>query len=450
MANLSVFVKEARKIFFLMFLFSNFFPLMASGLSTNNNNQPTPIHKFESSNISANIAAVNIPTGTGLLQDLIAKKLGIQNDYGIQFGGAWLGDINNLISGGISNPKRWTANSLFLFGATIDTQKLMGLQGGLFGIQFLQFNGQNTNGQAGSIQGYNSLPGSPPLNRSELYQLWYRQELFNNKLFIRVGKSIPTDDFNNVIKPVPLKAADLFIPAVSSLLYTPLFVNTSLLGVIPGYYNSTYGITVSFAPIKQWYISYGGYDGNGANGVQTGLTGPTFNGSYFNIIETGISWLLGQDNKPGDFAIGVWRHTGKIAGPPTISEKNTSGYYLFGTQRLWYRNPGLDASGISIFYQYGKNNSEALEMTQYLGGGVTAFGLVPHRENDSMGFGISLSWLNHHSFNRSTELMYQGYYQAKVVNFLYLEPAISYIPTPGASKELPASWAWTLRAIFIF
>lgn len=420
-----------------MLIITIFFPLRAIAFTS-------------SSSIASNIAALNIPTGNGALQDYIQKKLGIKNNHGIQFGGAWLGDTNNLFTGGISHPKRWTSNSLFLFGMTIDTQKLMNLKGGLFGAQFLQFNGQKTNEQAGTVQGYNSLPGAPPLSRSELYQLWYRQALFDNKLIIRVGKQIPTDGFNNVIRPIPLAAQDIQIPAVSGLLFTPLFVNTTLLGVIPGYYNSAYGVTTTLAPVKNWYLSYGAYDGNVARGKQTGLTGPTFNGSYFHIAETGVAWLLGADKKPGDIAFGAWHQTGPMTNSAGINQHGATGYYLFGTQRLWYRHPGLDDSGISTFYQYGKNNSDVLAMNQYVGAGLTFFGLMPHRKNDSMGAGVSLSWLNHHLFNRSTELMYQAYYQAALCSSLYLEPAVTYIPTPGGGKELQPTWAGTLRLILLF
>jgi porin len=103
-----------------------------------------------------------------------------------------------------------------------------------------------------------------------------------------------------------------------------------------------------------------------------------------------------------------------------------------------------------MFYQYGVNNSSALPFRQYLGAGLTAFGLVPPRPEDSMGTGGALSWLNQTSFNRETEFMLQFYYQAKIVNSLYLEPAFSYIPTPGAGTNLNPAWAGTMRAIFLF
>ncbi len=145
-------------------------------------------------------------------------------------------------------------------------------------MEFLEFNGQKTNEQAGTIQGYNSLPGAPPLNRFEIYKLWFRQELFQKKLFIRIGKTVPSMDFNNVSKPIPMQNEKLFIPAVTGLIYT----------------------------------------------------------------------------------------------------------------------------------------------------------------------------LNQHSFSRRTELMYQAYYQAQVLKALYLEPALTYIPTPGASPQFSSAWTGTLRAIVLF
>lgn len=400
--------------------------------------------------VSSNPAAVNLTPGTGAAQRYIEKKLGIQNNHGINIDGAWIGDVNNLFSGGIHDPDRWTSNSLFLLNMTLDTKKFGAWDGGLFGVQFLQFNGQATNAQAGTVQGYNSLPGAPPLNRSELYQLWYRQELFNKKLMVRIGKVAPTFHFNNVINPVPMHNEKIEIPAVTSLIYTPVFVNPSVLGLLPGYYNSAYGITISFIPVKNWYLSLGGYDGNLANGTQTGLTGPHFNGSYFNIAETGFSWFLGKNNLPGTIGLGAWHQTGLIKESPTLFEYGAAGYYLFGSQRLWYKNPGINNAGISGFYQYGDNNSSVLPMKKYVGGGLTFFGLIPSRENDSMGMGVAFSWLNQHSFSRKTELMLQAYYQAQIIKGIFLEPALSYIPTPGAQPDLNAAWAGTMRLIALF
>ncbi len=401
--------------------------------------------------ISANPAAVNIFTGTGDLQHYLEKQLGITHDHGIRIGGLLIGDINNLFSGGISEPERWTSNALFIFDLSLDAQKAFGWKGALFDVQFLQFNGQDTNTQAGALPGYNSLPAGAPFNRTELYQLWYRQTLFDDKFIFRIGKMAPTFNFNNVSKPVPLSNENLIIPAVTSLIYTPIFVNPSILGLLPGYYNSAYGITLTLAPSKQYYFSYGAFDDAIAQNKQTGtMAGPVFDGSYFHIGEAGISWLIGQQHKPGNIGIGAWHEAGPIKLDPNITENGASGVYVFGTQRVWYKNPSRDISGVSAFYQYGINNSDTLSIKQFLGAGATAFSLIPTRSNDSFGAGVALSWMNPNLFTRSTELMYQAYYQAQMINSIYLQPTLSYIPTPGISSTLDPAWAGSLRLIVLF
>ena len=416
--------------------------------------------------ISGNPGAVNAETGNGLLQSFTR----LSPDTGVKFGGIWLGDYNILMSGG-AQPGTSSWNSLLIASMTIDAQKLVGWKGADFGIQFLQFNGENTNGQAGSVQGYNGLPGLPPFDRSELYQVWYRQKLLDDRLIIRVGRSVPTYDFNNVSRPVTTQEGALEIPSVSGLLYTPIFVNPTMLGALPGYYNPANGLTVTVTPTRNSYINYGFYDGNLANGVQTGLTAPQFNGYYFHILEAGLSWVV-ADKYPGQFGAGVWYQTGVLSGPGTIRQNGTDGFYLFGGQRVWGRSAEGDPaitrdkdgkskvviptekkgqnSSVSVFYQFGVNNSETLPVNQYFGGGVTGFGLVPNRPADSIGFGMAWSWLNPNIFNRSSELMFQTYYQAHLYGGAFFQPTLSYIPTPGASSSLSGAWAMTLRFTLLF
>ena len=204
--------------------------------------------------ISSNPGAVDVRTGTGELQERIEGLLGLPKDTGFFLGGLLAADANWLATGG-ADPGKWSFNRLFILGAALDAEKVFGWPGGRFGVQFLQFNGEHTNRQAGSVQGYNSLPGPDPLHRSELYQLWWRQELFDGKFILRFGKVVPTNDFNNVLRPVPVQDQHLAIPAVSGLLFTPVFVNPTLLGVMPGYYNSAYGITTTFTPVRNLYLS---------------------------------------------------------------------------------------------------------------------------------------------------------------------------------------------------
>jgi porin len=301
------------------------------------------------------------------------------------------------------------------------------------------------------ITGFNGLTGQPPLVRSELYQLWWRQALFDEKLILRVGKLVPTYDFNNVARPIQTWEQALMIPAVTGLIYTPAYVNPTMLGVLPGYYNSAYGITSTFTATENLYVSYGAYDRNDGNS-QTGLANlPRFNGYYFHIAEAGYSWLLGSGTLPGNVAAGGWHATGRLTIPKTaIAENGASGFYTFGSQRLWNRHPGLDSSGVSGFFQFGTNDSRTLFAQRYFGAGLTGFGLVPGRPADTVGAGVASSWLNRNRGFRSNETLLAVYYQAKILDNVFLEPVLTYVPIPGASQSHKPVTAVTIQATVLF
>lgn len=392
--------------------------------------------------ISSNPGAVNLETGTGAL----GEKLGFSKDYGVRLGGLLIEDLNYLFCGGVK-PKKFSGNSIFILSLNLDTEKLGWWKGGKFGVEFFQFNGRPTNREAGTVQGYNSLTGLPPLDRSALYQLWYRHEFFDGKFIVRVGKQIPNYDFNNVLKPLQLADSNLAISATSGLIYTPIYVNSTLLGVLPGYYNSVYGIVLTYAPTENFYLNYGLYDGNMARGKQTELRGPQFNAYRFQIAELGYAWDL--KCFPGNLGIGIWNQSGKLSAN-CVTEHGTEGLYIFGTQRLWWQHPGEDSSGIIGLVQAGINDSKTLPMNQYAGAALTFLGLVPNRIDDSFGIGFAFAKLNRRLFVRKRELIVQAYYQANLFENAYFLTAFTYIPNPGASKKLQPAIAGTARIIILF
>ena len=405
---------------------------------------PKPPEKVAA--ISGNPAATDYGiAGTGWL----GRQLGLKDEWGVKLGGVWLADTNVLVAGG-AQPGGWTNNQALIVGLNVDAEKLVDWRGASFGVQFLQFNGGETNEQAGSIAGYNGIVGLPPLNRTEILEAWYLQEMKKDVLKMRIGRTTPSYDFGNVLRPVALADPNQNIPAVSGLLWSPVFVNSSMIGAMMGYYNPANGVTVNFTPTKSFYVNLGAYDGNRARGVQTGISPPMFNGYWFNIGEVGVNWLLGEGNHPGQFAVGLWRQTGVLSFRG-ITEDGTGGFYLFGSQRVAYQvNPGVPNSSISVFYQLGANASQTLPMSQYYGAGVTAFGLIGSRASDSMGMGVGLSKMNQNLFHRQSELMFQAYYQAHLFATTFLQPTISYIPTPGLSPTLPGALATTLRLTVLF
>jgi porin len=415
--------------------------------------------------ISGNPGFTEVSPGSGEL----GRRLQWPEEWGVRLGGVILSDINNVFFGG-AKPGALATNNLVILGLGVDGEKAIGWKGGSFGVNFLQFNGQNTNGYAGSFPGYNSIAASPPFNRTELYEYWVTQELIEDTLKVRVGKTIPAVDFNNVTRVNKLKDDSQNVSSLSSLIYPSIFVNPTLLGVIGGYYDSTFGGTAYLALNKNVWLTSGVYDGNKARGIPSGLRSPHFNEYVFAIAETGGSWVVGPQNHPGQFGIGGWYQSGRLKESGIygdLQQTGAAGVYLYGGQRIW-ADRGEDTAddkvkSVSVFYQYGVNNSKTMAVNQFVGVGATAFSIFDDRPSDSFGAGMGLSFMNHRLFYQRSELMFQTYYQAALVpKTLYLQPTITYIPTPslnnekfnplwpGSSPTLPSAFTGTLRLTGIF
>jgi len=422
--------------------------------------------------ISGN-AAVNIVTGTGRLGDW----LGVNHD-GWRLGGLAINDANGLLSGGLG-PGKWVGQSLTVADLSYDTEKAGHWDGGSFGTQFLYYTGYGAgpvvngveqhqgspNSLAGTVMGFNSLDGAPPIHRAELYQAWYRQTLFDDLVQMRIGKSVPTYDFNNVTRPVATADEAYQVPSVSGAILTPIYVNPTMLGVIPGYYNSATGVITSITPTEHLYAQYGFYDGSLATGRQTGLEGPHFTGHYLHLAEVGATWFLGPDKLPGSFGIGGWAQTGTLRGFSGQRVDGAQGMYLFGSQRLYFEDPGRTHDGLSFFYQFGATDADVVLTQRYFGCGLTYFGPLPNRSGDSLGFALALGKMNsdpnagkvfYSGYGPgpaplgSQELMMTWYYQIDLEKGRFLQPNLSYIPDPARIPGTPSALALTIQAVLLF
>lgn len=393
---------------------------------------PHPLVEQEQISVPGNPGADNVLFGTGWL----GRQLGLSESSGVRLGGLWLGNADIQMSGRM--PGSASFNSMGIVDVLLDMDKIMGIEGGSFAATFLQFDGQDSNTRAGVMTGYNGITEQGPYNRSELYELWWRQALLDNKVSIRAGKTVPTFDFNNVSRRLPIPDEKPYVAAVSGLLFTPIYVNPSILGVMPGYYNSAWGLTLSVTPTDNTYITYGAYDGSLGLNRQTGVhAGPIFD-TYFTIGEAGLSW---GGERPGKFAIGGWGQGGDMSSvqPNAVtgdrsSQNGAQGLYTTATNRLMdFSHEG--GTGVVLgYFQYGINNSRTMIANQYVGGGLTGIGIIPFRPRDSAGMGFGVSWLNEPPLERSdsTEILTQFYYQAHLVGDIYFQPTFSYVPNPGA------------------
>lgn len=406
----------------------------------------------------------------------LGRLLGLGPESGIRLGGLIVPQFNRTINGGVM-PHSTFGSLVVAVNLGVDTQKALNIPGGTFGVEFLEYTGGTTNAAAGSVQQYDGLNGPSPRARQELMQLWWHQRLFADKLAFQIGKMNAAGNFGAVLSPVPVSNPKLQDNDLSVLMWAPSGVNPTMFARIPVYPNTAYGIAVHFAPIKNIYASYGIFDGNAAQGKQTGvLLGPRINNYKFNVGELGANWLVGEEDKPGRFGIGTWVQTGKLVTPYLTMQKRATGFYLFANQRLWYRHPDRDNSGLVGFVQFGHNSDRAAMANTFYGGGLTGIDLLPVLPNNRISFGMAYSRLNDSPFAgvfffpnvlsystrlRASELMLQVALQT---TFVFPMPkgfwastfpitvgaAYTCIPNPGERPNLPAAHTLTARMAVMF
>lgn len=81
---------------------------------------------------------------------------------------------------------------------------------------------------------------------------------------------------------------------------------------------------------------------------------------------------------------------------------------------------------------------------------MTGFNLIRGRPADSIGGGLAWSWLNQNRGFRSDETLIQFYYQAQIVDSLYLQPVFTYVPNPGATPDLKPAAIVTVQTTVLF
>ena len=103
---------------------------------------------------------------------------------------------------------------MLILNLDLDTEKLIGWKGGKFGIDFLRFDGEpQTNGPAACRDTILCPARRHCIGRNFINYGGGRSSSIG-KLIVRIGKTVPTADFNNVLRPVPTQDQSLFIPSV--------------------------------------------------------------------------------------------------------------------------------------------------------------------------------------------------------------------------------------------
>jgi porin len=287
---------------------------------------------------------------------------------------------------------------------------------------------------------------------NQVAQLYWNQELFDGVLDVQFGKM----DVNATF--VSVAAAGAFQNSIA------MFTST-LNEFMSTYPEEATGLQLAVQPTDSVQALLGWFDGTsaafdpatGGVGPATGPRGPsTFfenDGHWFLVAEGDVDWQL-DPTRPGTAGLGGWVQTGRsvTAGSSPSGVTDVPGFYLQGTQTLWTESASLAdlGGGVRLFGQFGWSTPSKNPVHWSIMAGLSATGVIPQRPADAVGLlGSHSRFSDDPAIFRSTgrdgapatsgggESAVEAFYLAQLLPWLYVQPGVEWIGTPGGGSPAP-------------
>jgi carbohydrate-selective porin OprB len=329
-----------------------------------------------------------------------------------------INDWSSSLRGGSSSAES-VERYLLDFQVSLDTQKLFGWQGGTAGVRLHHHLGDDGSDAVGDAQGFSNIDDVP---RTMLYELWFQQTLFSNKLRFKIGKVDANTEFARV------ENGGDFLN--SSMGYSP-----TILG-LPTYPEPRPSVNLFVHPTQRYSVALGLYDTAGPGAMA--------------LVEAGRHWSLGSRELPGRASLGYWRLSGSINDFHGNPRTGTQGHYAVLEQSFWRRALPKEGNerNLSGFFQYGSANGEVSCFTHHVGGGAVLQGLLAPRPRDEIGFAVTwvgLSRMPGAGFDYGSELANEAFYKISITRSAALLLDVQVIHHPGGLRRLEDAVVLTPR-----
>lgn len=369
------------------------------------------------------------------------------DEHGIIFSGSYTLDWSSVYSGGIN--RRASTRTLLDLNITFDLDLIAGLSGGSVFINYQSTDGRGGIKDSGDFHGPSGIQTID--NRDQISELWYQQKLWDDRVRFKIGKI----DVNSEFAFPGISSGDFINSAAA---YSPTNYTT-----MPTYPEPSTGALLFVAPLQQWYIGAGFFDGSLSAGKATGRLGPKplFEGDEFYWIgETGVTWTAIADSGrwwgAGRVAAGAWHHTGEFARFDGGTDDNTSGAYATLEQQLLRRSDNADddnfARGLFTFLQLGYGEEEVNPAAHHVGVGIACKGTFEGRDSD--GAGIHFSWIDLSDADGASfqddETLIELMYKFQVTPAISVRPDLQFIFNPSGAPDVDDAVVGAIRIEITF
>jgi porin len=365
------------------------------------------------------------------------------NDRGVAFSFSYTGEILGNLSGGYKQGAIY--EGLLKIGVQLDLEKLTGWKGATIVVSGLYPHGSSLS--ENYLHDFNTLSNIDAFDTARLYEAWFQQDFDDGKFSFRIGQI--------------LADADFFISSGASLFVSSAF------GVLPTVSKNTNppifpvaapGARMRYAPNDSLSALLGVFDGNVGDPATTNKHGTRFDlNSRDGLMFIGeIACTLNPPQKcscpdgknqvskdrplTGTYKLGGFYQTANfddLGGG--AQHRGDYGFYVIADQEIWHE-PGDPDQGLKVFGRVGAAPDDRNTVSFYCDGGLNYQGLIPARDKDISGIGVSYTKISDNFLDASGadvpshhEAIIEATYLAQINTWLSLQPDFQYIVNPGAT-----------------
>jgi porin len=386
-------------------------------------------------------------------------------DRGFELMGSYDAEVWGNTKGGLESGTVFTG--LLDFGLKLDLEKAFGWPGASLSTTWLLLSGKNASEDL--VGNFLTISNNAGFNTLRNYELWFQQNLLDDKFSIRLGQLAADTEF--------------FISGYAALFLNgtfgwPASMYMNLPEGGPSFPVGTLGIRWAVQPVKWFRFQTAVFQGNvyaqnvNAHGFRWRLDSQ--NGFFF-LDEAQFRWnqQAEETGLPGQFKAGAWFHTAKFAeANDSGSVRGNDGWYFILDQML-YRPPPKMAENAPPPEKDSKsalNNTDRPGITEkksdqglgwfgriafepqdrnfigfYFDTGLTYKGLIPTRDGDTLGVAFAYARLSSGAQRTATdagsvgvgaEMALEVTYQAQITKWLSIQPDLQVILNPGGNQDL--------------
>ncbi|MBN8711007.1 MAG: carbohydrate porin [Verrucomicrobia bacterium] len=398
-------------------------------------------------------------------------------DHGVDLFGSYSAEVWGNTTGGLKQATVYTG--LMTFGTEVDLEKLVGWKGATVSTTWLWLSGRDASEDlAGNFLTVSNIAG---FNTLRMLEMWFQQNLFDDKLSIRVGQITADSEF------LTSTYSSLFLNGTFG--WAPsMYTNLPEGG--PGYPMGTLGVRVAVNPFDWLTLQSAVFQGNvfaqtaNRHGFRWDLDS---NNGYFWMNEIQGRWNQGEETfaLPGEAKFGVWFHTGSFADPyydedgiPLADSSSTGipqdhdwnyGFYWVLDQMLFREAPSVvtteglskdgkgvvsknpqtvekpSQQGLGFFGRIAFQPQDRNFLGFYFDTGLVYTGLIPTRDEDRLGVGFAYAQLSNGAQDNlelegstgvGAEMAVEFSYEAVITPWLSVQPDAQLIINPGGTQDL--------------